>query len=111
MLRRTHYEGKIVHDIESVQSIVKVQRIPTFEIFFEYRVPQDAHTFHVVDDFLTLVVTTDTTLSNSLVRTIIQIRQSLKNFEATKDIFIEVIDYRALYNLYTSSRYALLKMQ
>jgi hypothetical protein len=64
-------------------------------------VPGDAHLFDPGDDFLTLVMTTDTTLSRPLVPAIIQVRQYLKKFEATADIFIEVIDYRALDNICT----------
>jgi hypothetical protein len=87
--------------LETAQSILLVQRIPLHTIFFAYRVPNDASYDEPIETFLTLVATVNTAVPATFVASIIQLRQYLKAQEETKDISIELIDYRAVYGLFT----------
>lgn len=87
--------------ITRVQNILAVQRIQTYDVYFAYRVPNDAKHDEPVEAFLTLVVTVNTSMSVTFVAPIIQLRQYLKSQEETTDLFIELIDYRAIDGLFT----------
>jgi hypothetical protein len=64
-------------------------------------VPRDAQLFEPGDDFLALVIPTDTTLARPLAPIIIQTRRNFKGFEETAHIYVEVIEYRASHKLFT----------
>ncbi|KAJ4372477.1 hypothetical protein N0V83_004251 [Neocucurbitaria cava] len=79
--------------IEKVQNICNAQRIAPLEIFFAYRVPevqQAGESYH------TLVVAVDLRNDPSLYSLIIQIRKHLQEDPKHREIFIEIIDYRAV---------------
>jgi hypothetical protein len=87
--------------LSTAQDILLAQRIPTYDTFFAYRVPNNASLDEPEEAFLTLVVTVNTGVPVTFVAPIIQIRQYLKTQEETRDIFIELIDYRAMDGLFT----------
>lgn len=84
-----------------VRTILDILRIHFFDVFFAFRIPRDADPTMSHDAYLTLVVTIDSALPNNLQQPVIQIRQHLKRHESTADIFIELIDHRALDSLVT----------
>jgi hypothetical protein len=87
--------------LSTAQDILLAQRIPTYDTFFAYGVPNNASLDEPEEAFLTLVVTVNTGVPVTFVAPIIQIRQYLKTQEETRDIFIELIDYRAIDGLFT----------
>jgi hypothetical protein len=87
--------------LSTIQNILLAQRIQTHDIFFAYRVPNDASYDEPIEAFLTVVATVNTAVPSTFVAPIIQLRQYLKTQEETRDIFIELIDYRAIHGLFT----------
>jgi hypothetical protein len=103
----TVYSGafRAVHNAEQhldkVENILHAQRVQTSNPFFAYRVPNNASDDEPIDAFLTLVATVNTAVQTTFDDAIIQIRQYLKAQDETKDISIELIDYRAMDGLLT----------
>lgn len=85
----------------SVQNILAAQRIQTYDVYFAYRVPNDATQNEPNEAFLTLVVTVNTSMPVSFVAPVIRLRQYLKSQEETAELYIEMIDYRAIDGLFT----------
>jgi hypothetical protein len=103
----TVYSGafRAVHNAEQhldrVENILHAQRVQTSNHLFAYRVPNNASDDEPIDAFLTLVATVNTAVQATFVVAIIQLRQYLKAQDETKDISIELIDYRAIDGLLT----------
>jgi hypothetical protein len=87
--------------LSTAQNILLAQRIQTYDTSFAYRVPNDASYDEPIEAFLTFVATVNTAVPVTFVAPIIQLRQYLKTQEETRDISIELIDYRAIYGLFT----------
>jgi hypothetical protein len=84
--------------IETVNMLCVTYSVEAQNIFFAYRVPEVKE---LGEDYHTLVVTADLSkdpLTHSL---IIQIRKFLQQDPQHEDIFIEIIDQRAVYGLYS----------
>jgi hypothetical protein len=88
--------------IDTAENILLAQRIQISHTFFAYRVPNDASYDEPIEAFLTFVAAVNTAVPVTFVAPIIQLRQYMKTHEETRDIFIELIDYRAIYGLSTS---------
>jgi hypothetical protein len=87
--------------LEEVQTILDLQRVYAFAIYFAYRVPRDTNPSDDIKQYHTLVVEINSTSSGSYQKAIIRVRQLLKGYEATMDTNIEFIDHRAVKGLFT----------
>ncbi|KAL5113230.1 hypothetical protein ACEQ8H_008897 [Pleosporales sp. CAS-2024a] len=94
---------KSVHNaaehLQTLNDILDAQRISVSSIFFAYRVPNNAIYDEPKEAFHTAFASVNTIGPTTIVTAVIKMRQYLKTHEETKDILIEVIDWRAMYGL------------
>jgi hypothetical protein len=96
---RHEVEDTVKH-LQTVKDILMAQGISSSEVYFAYRIPRYANP-EEHHNFLTLVITADTTTNFTIRLAVVQIRQHLKKFEDTSNVAIEVLDFRAVDGLNT----------